>query len=263
MAPLTASSPLQQLLEGPALAPPPGTTPNFENPPNLNAASYSMAVVAIALPTIAVALRLYTKAFIVRAPAWEDWVTLLAWSLYIPYCAYTTVLVRHGAGLHQWDVQLMHLQPILYVRDGIEQKQKTPALINVSQDINVLSIMYGIITFLVKFSILLQYLSIFSPMGLRNLMWWSCWGLSVILFVFYMIVTWVEIFLCNPRDKFWTPWLTTGHCMDANSANIAAGIVNSVADLLIILLPQRSIWRLNLHHSKKIRISAIFLLALL
>lgn len=124
MAPVTASSPLEQLLEGPALAPPAGVTPNFENPPNLNTASYSMAVVAIALPTIVVVLRLYTKVFIVRAPAWEDWVTVLAWSLYIPYCAYTTVLVRHGAGLHQWDVQLIRLQAILYVCDAAEQTSK-------------------------------------------------------------------------------------------------------------------------------------------
>jgi len=152
-------------------------------------------------------------------------------------------LVGHGAGRHQWDVQLKDLQPILF-------------------DINVLSIMYGIITFLVKFSILLQYLHIFSPRGNRNFMWWGCWGVSAILFLFYLTVTFIEIFLCNPREKFWTPWLTTGRCINANDLNISAGVINALADLIIIILPQGSIWRLNMSQEKKMKISFIFFIAL-
>jgi hypothetical protein len=110
---------IQALLERPALAPPPGIEPNFVNPPDLKAVDYAVMSIAILLPTIAIALRLYTKAFVIRKPGLEDWVALLGWALFMVFCAWTVVLAKHGLGRHQWDVRLVDMQQILYVSEVI------------------------------------------------------------------------------------------------------------------------------------------------
>lgn len=106
---------IQALLEGPAMAPPPGIESNFVNPPDLKNVDYTVMLIAIIFPTIATALRLYTKAFVIRTLGCEDWVALLGWALFIAYCAWTVVMIEHGLSRHLWDVRLLELQPILYV----------------------------------------------------------------------------------------------------------------------------------------------------
>lgn len=65
---------LQVLLNAPALAPPPGIIPNFTDPPNLHRTG--VAVQALLLSTFAVAIRIYTKARIMRQMAAADCTTL-------------------------------------------------------------------------------------------------------------------------------------------------------------------------------------------
>lgn len=51
----------------PAGRPPPGTSPNFINPVTLKAPVVAINVVFLALSTIFVSLRLYTRKFLTRA----------------------------------------------------------------------------------------------------------------------------------------------------------------------------------------------------
>ncbi len=60
----------EAFLDLPAMPPPPGVTPNFVNPSNLR--QPGLVAVQITLATIAVAMRLYTKKFIVRRMLVED-----------------------------------------------------------------------------------------------------------------------------------------------------------------------------------------------
>lgn len=58
------------ILDTPALAPPPGITPNFATPENL---SYpEMAILQLVVTTLVVGLRLYTKGVILRKVMSED-----------------------------------------------------------------------------------------------------------------------------------------------------------------------------------------------
>ena len=62
----------QALLEGPAGLPPKGTTPDFANPPNLEAIFDSTLALCLIAATIVVLIRLYTKVFVLRSTACED-----------------------------------------------------------------------------------------------------------------------------------------------------------------------------------------------
>ena len=131
------------------------------------------------------------------------------------------------------------------------------------QNANTVSIYYGFIVFVVKLSILLQYLSIFVPIRKINLVFVGCHLLLGATFVFYTIVIWIEIFLCNPREKWWNPLITGGHCFSESTVNISAAAFNTLSDFLLILLPQGIIWKLKMRWQRKVGVSAIFLTGLL
>lgn len=57
---------LQALLDGPALPPPPGIIPQLDHPPNLRTTGNAVQIVCLVLATLALCMRLYTKAAIIR-----------------------------------------------------------------------------------------------------------------------------------------------------------------------------------------------------
>ena len=57
---------LQAFLDGPALPPPPGVIPQLDHPPNLRTTGIAAQVVCLVLATLALCMRLYTKAAIIR-----------------------------------------------------------------------------------------------------------------------------------------------------------------------------------------------------
>lgn len=54
------------------LPPPPGVVPNFVNPNSIANTIRAVAVSLAVLTTFSIAIRLYTKIFIVKAHGWED-----------------------------------------------------------------------------------------------------------------------------------------------------------------------------------------------
>lgn len=63
---------LQKLLNGPAMAPPPGITPNFVNPPNLEKEFYIDLILCLTISVLAVCMRMWTKARVMRKVQIED-----------------------------------------------------------------------------------------------------------------------------------------------------------------------------------------------
>lgn len=72
MSPEQAQAALRTLLEGPAMSPPAGVVPNFNDPANLDVYVALTITLCVAFATVAVLLRMYTKVFILRVLAWED-----------------------------------------------------------------------------------------------------------------------------------------------------------------------------------------------
>ena len=59
-------------LQQPAIAPPPGVTPNFAHPEDKGPTLVIVATVLLALVIIALANRAYTKLYIIRKSSWDD-----------------------------------------------------------------------------------------------------------------------------------------------------------------------------------------------
>lgn len=57
----------EEMLNGPALPPPENVIPNFDNPPNQNVYAMATFVICLFFGTAGTAIRLYSKAFLVKS----------------------------------------------------------------------------------------------------------------------------------------------------------------------------------------------------
>ncbi|KAL8649407.1 MAG: hypothetical protein Q9226_005587 [Calogaya cf. arnoldii] len=128
----------------------------------------------------------------------------------------------------------------------------------------VAQILYAPTIFFVKSAILLQYLRLLAPTRSANrTLYISCRVIIVLTLVYYIISTAITIFACSPREKMWNPLITDGHCLNNNAGVLFTSLFNIVSDIVILVLPARSVWKLQIPRAKKIKIVALFATGLL
>lgn len=122
---------IQQLLDGPAAAPPPDQNSNLVDPPTLFDWYIVTITLCVPISTLAIAMRIYTKAFLIRKLASDDCehkesfpcipltltldLAVLGFGMWIGYTVPTSLLMYNGGGIHQWNVQLKSFMNFLYV----------------------------------------------------------------------------------------------------------------------------------------------------
>ena len=63
---------LDEWLQGPALDAPPGATTDFVNPPSLQKYDVLCQSICLAVTTLLILVRVYTKFRILKSPGWDD-----------------------------------------------------------------------------------------------------------------------------------------------------------------------------------------------
>jgi hypothetical protein len=81
------------------------------------------------------------------------------------------------------------------------------------------------------------------------------------LIVFVLITT----FQCRPIKGAWLHWDGEGHykCNNINAQGWSAAAINMVLDLIVMALPLRELYHLNLSLRKKLFVMSMFSLGLL
>lgn len=121
--------------------------------------------------------------------------------------------------------------------------------------------LYGVTIMLLKTAILLQWIRVLNPEGLRDRFFWVCQALIWFHIAFYTACTLVEIWACKPRKRIWDKSVE-GRCVNIMAVNIVSSAINSASDLVIFVLPQRIIWKLHMPRRKKMGIFALFAVGL-
>lgn len=121
--------------------------------------------------------------------------------------------------------------------------------------------MYSIIICFIKISILWQFLEIFSLK--RDYFFWTCHCLICSNILYYAVFTFTIIFACNPISKYWDVLRTEGKCLNTELQMFVAGIINTISDLTILILPHLKVWKLQMSPRKKHAISMVFLFGLM
>ncbi|KAE8324528.1 hypothetical protein BDV39DRAFT_217064 [Aspergillus sergii] len=204
----------------------------------LDAIGRALILVFWSLALITFVIRIYTKAFIIRSFRVSDYAMIVAWALSIGYFPIAWKVGDIAPGIDQWNLQVKNLIEVLHwFHTGL--------------------IMYSIIICFIKISILRQFLEIFSLK--RDYFFWTCHCLICINILYYTAFTFTIIFACNPISKYWDVLRTDGKCLNTELQMFVAGIINTVSDLTILILPHLKVWKLQMSPRKKRAVSVAFL----
>src|SRR6186713_1865589 len=103
---------------------------------------------------------------------------------------------------------------------------------------------------LLKVSIMLQWIHIFVPTGVRNAFFWTCHSMILIHILFYVAITIFQLVPCKTPTKAQERPME-GRCANEYIVFVTTGTVNIFSDVLILALPQKVIWKLRISTQRK------------
>ncbi|KAF2643896.1 hypothetical protein P280DRAFT_477345 [Massarina eburnea CBS 473.64] len=231
-------------LTQPAMPAPSGVEPNFEHPKSSFSYAFPMYLLVFIISNTCFGMKMFAQIRIFKQIRFEDWMLLIGWLVYASaFFPFGTMACFLPVGVHQWEMLNER-----YVRNLFVYSLTFPA--------------YGIIMIFVKTNILLQYARLFVPNGLRTFTWWGSMALIGLNVLFYTGYTFSTILMCIPRKKFWDPTVEGGQCLDWAVLLATGNSITLVSDILILLLPQRVIFKLQLTRSRRLGLSALFIIGL-
>ncbi|KAI1210086.1 uncharacterized protein F4807DRAFT_423773 [Annulohypoxylon truncatum] len=231
---------IEAIRRGPALEPPPGTEPNFIDPPNNNKLAVAVISVCSTLSILFYLARIYTRIFYMKKARLEDYIGLVALPFLVAGAAKFAAMTISSPGLfvRQWNMRVIDLEGFIY-------------------SYIVVTIQYCVTLALVKVAIILEWIHFFVPRATRNTFYWICYGMIVANCCLYLATVLCINYACTPREKIWRRYLP-GTCINTVIFNVVITSIHLVFDILMLLVPHRIIWKLSLSSRQRIGISAIF-----
>ncbi|KAK8068670.1 hypothetical protein PG994_005286 [Apiospora phragmitis] len=198
----------------------------------------TILVVFSAVSTIVVALRIHTRAKLLRSFGIDDAVIIGALILTIGSAVAIGLEGTFGLGTHTWIQPLEDFIPYM-------------------KSFYVSIILYNVGLCLIKVSILLQYRRIFT----QKLTQWMAGGLLAFMLAWTVTLSVLLPLVCYPVDKFWEP-ARPGSCVDQLAVWYVMAGVNIVTDFAIFIIPLPVIKLLQLPTKQKMLLVVVFGLGL-
>ena len=91
---------------------------------------------------------------------------------------------------------------------------------------------------------------------------WSPFDISIVFLIvlmilFYTATSIVKIWECVPRAKIFDPSIP-GSCIDTPRLLNISGFFNTATDVIIVLLPVKAVWNMNMSFRKKVYVVLVF-----
>ncbi|KAJ5214982.1 hypothetical protein N7468_010661 [Penicillium chermesinum] len=171
----------------------------------------------------------------------DDYTMILAMGLTVALSALSVVLADAGLGRDMWTIPLDNITRILYIYFWDE-------------------LMYLSILPLTKISICCFYLRIFPERRFRTVTYIMI-GINVCYLLVFVLIS---VFQCLPVDGAWLHWDGEGNykCNNINAQGWSSAIINMALDILVMALPLRQLYHLNLSARKKIYVMCMFSLGI-
>ncbi|KAF2131230.1 hypothetical protein P153DRAFT_287580 [Dothidotthia symphoricarpi CBS 119687] len=213
------------------MPPPPGVTPNFDNPESIAHRVIIVSVLGAAITIPICLIRLYTKRYILRNVGWDDYSIVVATILALGFSIYVSYQTTNGLGYHIWEVTAEQFYTLMKIGDIAGP------------------ILYNLATLFTKVSLGAFYLRI-SPFE-RN------FRMAVYAVVFVSIVNSLLsafgfVWVCQPIAKYWDFTITTGTCINLNAYFLSSACINAATDLALLVLPIFIMHKLQLALHRKI-----------
>ncbi|VUC37203.1 unnamed protein product [Clonostachys rosea] len=200
--------------------------------------------VCMALTTCFVGVRVFAKLGYLKSARLEDYLLIPMFATYIAFCVYWLKMCgTTGHYVHMWNFRLKNLAPFFH---------------NGYYGVNFL----GATMLTIKPAILLEWIHIFA-VGSRSLFAWACYVVATVNFLTYFIGIFVESFSCSPIAGYWDKTIESKCIPNVKYLSVISGVINVVLDVIIVILPQKIIWNLNITRTKKFGVSLVFLVGLI
>ncbi|KAL7962439.1 hypothetical protein V8C34DRAFT_183537 [Trichoderma compactum] len=186
----------------------------------------------LSLTWLAVGLRTYTRAVVIKSVQEDDWLMLVAQAVFTLSCAFVFAGVQDGMGRHN---------------DAIaDDGKKVSALMwqslaTVTYVVNMMFIKLSIGIFLLRLSARKVY------------NWVICVSL-VIIGIWSLVIFFYDIFQCTPVQKQWDFRIQGGKCASPNdiiAAAYAISVMTIASDWLYALLPIPMLWSVKMTSQAK------------
>ncbi|KAI1399572.1 hypothetical protein F4819DRAFT_497905 [Hypoxylon fuscum] len=183
---------------------------------------------AVAMPFVTfvfVALRFYTRTYLLRAKKYtiDDYIVAFSMLVCIAHAVLMAIATYNGMGLHIWQYD-SELNSRYYLWIGI------------TSELYVL----GLCGF--KTALCFVYLQLF---GVYARFRWMCYGTLFFTWSYLFCNMMTEFFGCHPIEKKWQPDLP-GVCINSSAAASFYGACNMATDLVIAIMPLTMIWKLQI-----------------
>ncbi|QYT05812.1 hypothetical protein H0G86_012694 [Trichoderma simmonsii] len=186
----------------------------------------------LSLTWLAVGLRTYTRAVVIKSVQEDDWLMLVAQAIFTLSCAFVFAGVQDGMGRHN---------------DAItDDGKKVSALMwqslaTVTYVINMMFIKLSIGIFLLRLSA-------------RKVYNWIIIVSLVIIGIWSLVIFFYDIFQCTPVQKQWDFRIQGGKCASPNdiiAAAYAISVMTIASDWLYALLPIPMLWSVKMTSQAK------------
>ncbi|KAL7797535.1 hypothetical protein V8C37DRAFT_279492 [Trichoderma ceciliae] len=205
---------------------------------NLNLNAYNggplvgTCIAFLSLTWLAVGLRTYTRAVVIKSVQEDDWLMLVAQVIFTLSCAFVFSGIHDGMGRHN---------AAITDDDKKISALMWQALATVTYVINMMFIKMSIGIFLLRVS------------ARRVYNWIICVSLAMIM-IWSLVIFFYDIFQCSPVQKQWDFRIQGGKCAspdDIIAAAYAISVMTIASDWLYALLPIPMLWSVKMTSQAK------------
>lgn len=195
--------------------------------------------------TITIAARVYTRAFIVRKFAVEDWLAVVTYVFYIAFTTCALVSISHGLCSHVVDVPLEERPKAIMWRW-------------------IAITFYILVSGMTKLVVGIFLTRVCTRQRWHNITLWIIMGVIGVYSLFYAIL---NINSCHPIEHEWLRYgvepTDKTHCNDKLLGTIPtyiAAFLNVLVDWILAIVPATVLW--NLKMERKLKITTYVVLAI-
>ncbi|KAH7179952.1 uncharacterized protein B0J16DRAFT_291611, partial [Fusarium flagelliforme] len=207
-----------------------GHMPSESRSAEIQAILFTFSILSVA----SVALRSYVRARILRSFSYDDACAAVALVLALGTAIAIAYENKYGLGYHT-------------------DEQPKSARVPYTKAFYASVVIYNIAMCIIKIGILLQYRRVFAVRMIQIITFYG----TILMICWTIIIAFINIFICVPVSKFWTPDLP-GRCLDSLAIWYMMAGFNLVTDLVVFCMPLPVIKSLNLPRKQKIMLFAIF-----
>ncbi|KAK8012280.1 hypothetical protein PG991_009655 [Apiospora marii] len=231
-------------LSASVLPPPDGQVSNFIDPAQQEQCSRLMLVVS----TLAVAARLYGRFGIVRQLNTEDILIVCAYGVFVAAVWTDLMWLQYpGYFVHAWDITVESEISALYYAF-------------------LFGVFYSISLGLIKIAIPLEWSRLFVLPGTwkKSYFWWGSMFIVVLQSLVLVVITILLNVQCIPHEAIWNiTKVANAKCFPLPILQKVSASTHFVTDVIMVLLPQKVVWSLNLSMQKKVGLAFVFSLGML